>query len=181
VEGVETITLTILSLLNNISVFLLSKKESPKTIHQFVSWNQLSKVLIVSYDNQLSSIVDFINTCQKDKVSVHVAVIYSGKLEQAPKPHFDHTIFDNKQFSFFKMPTDSALQKLSGSFDLLINLGNEEQIKSLTLSKLIPAKCKIAAFENSVFDLTINGDKTMNISDFLKQVVVYLNMIKTTK
>jgi hypothetical protein len=169
------------SLLNNISVFILSKKESPKLIHQFVSWSQLSKVLIVAYDNQLSSIVDFINACQKDKIAVHVAVIYSGKPEQAPKPHFEHTIFDNKQFSFFKMPTDTALQKLNSSFDLLINLGNEEQVKSLALSKLIAAKCKIAGFEHQVFEITINSDKTMNISDYLKQVVVYLNMIKTTK
>jgi hypothetical protein len=169
------------SVLNNISNYLLSSKEGPKTVHQFVSWNQLSKVLIVAYDNQLSGIVDFINTCQKDKISVHVAVIYSGKPEQAPKPHFEHTIFDNKQFSFFQMPSDAALQKLNTAFDVLINLGTSEQVKSLALSKLIPSKCKIAGFENAVFEITITGDKTMNTSDYLKQVVVYLNMIKTTR
>ncbi|MES2763451.1 MAG: hypothetical protein V4677_14650 [Bacteroidota bacterium] len=168
------------SLLNNISNYLLSSKESVKTAHQFVSWNKLSKVLIVAYDNQLSGIVDFINTCQKDKISVHVAVIYDGKPEQAPKPHFEHTIFDKKQFSFFKIPTDTALQKLNTTYDILINLGTEGQIKSLALSKLIPAKCKIGNFENPVFEITINSDITMNSADYLKQVVVYLNMIKTT-
>ncbi|MES2516217.1 MAG: hypothetical protein V4580_18825 [Bacteroidota bacterium] len=170
-----------MSLLNHISNYLLSKKEGQKTAHQFVSWNQLSKVLIVAYDNQLSGIVDFINTCQKDKISVHVAVIYDGKPEHAPKPHFEHTIFDNKQFSFFKIPTDASLQKLNATYDVLINLGTEEQIKSLALSKLTPAKCKIGGFENAAFEITINSDKTMNSADYLKQVVVYLNMIKTTK
>ncbi|MBC7695151.1 MAG: hypothetical protein H7141_06865 [Burkholderiales bacterium] len=174
-----------MSLLNNISTYLLSKKESRldviKIAHQFVSWNQLSKVLIIACDNQLSDIVDFINTCQKDKISVHVAVICNGKQEQVPKPHFEHTIFDKKQFSFFEVPTDKALQKLNTTFDVLINMGTIEQIKSLALSKLLAAKCKIANFENPAFDITINTNKTMNSSEYLKQVIVYLNMIKPTK
>ena len=169
-----------MSLINNISTFLLSKKESQKSVKQFVSWNQISKILIVSYDNQLSDIVDFINICEKDNISVHVAIIYNGKLEHAPKPHFDHTILDKKKFSMFQLPNETMLQKLNATpFDVLINLGNHEQIQALAVSKLVAAKCKISNFQNSIFDITIEDDKTMNSSNFLKQVVVYLNMIKT--
>ena len=50
----------------------------------------------------------------------------------------------------------------------------------MALCKLIPAKCKIGSFENPVFDITINADKSVNSSEFLKQVIVYLNMIKPT-
>ena len=54
-----------MSLINSIAKFLLSKKESllgvTKAIKQFVSWNQISKILIIAYDNQLSDIIDFIN------------------------------------------------------------------------------------------------------------------------
>ena len=89
-----------MSIIKNISTYLLSKKESPKTVKQFFSWNQLSKVLIICYDNQLSDIVDFINSCKADNISVHVAIIFNGKLELAPKPHFEHSILDKKQFSF---------------------------------------------------------------------------------
>lgn len=168
-----------MSLLNNISTYLLSTKESAKGNKQFVQWNQLSKVLIIAYDNQLSGIVDFINICKKDNVDVLVAIIYNGKPEQEPMPHFEFVILNKKQFSFFQLPIESALQKLSGTYDALINLGNEEQIQALALSKLVAAKCKIAHFQNPIFEITINSDKSMNTSDYLKQVVVYLNMIKT--
>ena len=169
-----------MSIINNISTFLLSQKESPKTTKQFVPWSQLSNVVIVAYDNQLSNCVDFINVCKKDNIEVLVAVIYEGKPEQAPMPSFEYVLLNKKQFNFFGLPITDAIQKLSlKPIDVLINLGNDEQIKSLALSKLMAAKCKVGAFESPVFEITINSDKTMNSSDYLKQVVVYLNMIKT--
>ena len=169
-----------MSLIKNISTYLLSKKERPKTVKQFFSWNQLTKVLIVCYDNQLSDIVDFINSCKTDNIDVYVAVIFNGKPEQAPKPYFEHCILDKKQFSFFNIPNENTIQKLNtNSFDLLINLGNNEQMQSLALSKLVAAKCKISNFQNSIFDMTIDKTNSMNIANYLKQVIVYLNMIKT--
>ena len=168
-----------MSLIKNISTYLLSKKESPKTVKQFFSWNQLSKVLIICYDNQLSDIVDFINSCKADNISVHVAVIYNGKLEQTPKPHFEHSILDQKQFSFFNLPNETIIQNLNTkSFDLLINLGDRDQMQSLALSKFVVIKCKISSFQNEIFDITIDKDNSMNIANYLKQVIVYLNMIK---
>ncbi len=171
-----------MSLLQIISNYLLSSKDSPKTTRQFVSWNQLSNVLIIAYDNQLANVVEFINACKKDSINVQVAIIYDGKPEQAPKPHFDHVIIDAKQFNFFRIPKEETISKLSSKpLDVLINLGSSEQTKSLALSKLIPAKCKISNFQNNIFDISIDSDKNLGSSDYLKQVVVYLNMIKTTK
>ena len=169
-----------MSLIKNISTYLLSKKERPKTVKQFFSWNQLTKVLIVCYDNQLSDIVDFINSCKTDNIDVYVAVIFNGKLEQAPKPYFEHCILDKKKISFFNIPNENTIQKLNtNSFDLLINLGNNDQMQSLALSKLVNATCKISSFQNSIFDMTIDKTNSMNIANYLKQVIVYLNMIKT--
>jgi hypothetical protein len=171
-----------MSLLNNIANYLLSSKESAKGNKQFMSWSQLSNVLIIAYDNQLSNVVDFINACKKDNIQVHVAVIFDGKPEQTPKPNFEHTILDKKQFNFFGLPTDQAIQTLSlKPIDALINLGEAEQIKTLAISKLVTAKCKISHFQNSIFDISIDGDQTNNPSKFLEQVIVYLHMIKTTK
>lgn len=170
-----------MSIINNISNFILSKKESPIITKQFLNWNQLSNVILVAYDHQLSNCVDFINACKNDKISVTVAVIYDGKPEQAPKPNFDHLILDKKQFSLFALPKDEYLKKLNiKTSDVLINLGNHEQLKAFALTKLSQAKCKIGNFESPVFDITINTDKTVNSSEFLKQVIVYLNMIKPT-
>ena len=169
-----------MKLKNNISNWLLSKKESPKTNKQFIAWNQLSKVFIIAYDNQLSELVDFVTACEKENKKVKVAVIYNGKPEQAPKPPFSHVLLGKKQFSFFNIVNDAFLQSISHeSYDVLIDLGKENDIKSLSLSKLVKASCKIANFKNAIFDMSIDVDKSNNSHQFLKQVVVYLQMIKT--
>jgi hypothetical protein len=170
-----------MSIKNNISSYLLSLREGPKTDRKFFSWNQLSKVLIICHDNQLSDCVDFINTCKKDKISVHVAFVYNGHPHQAPSPHFEHTILYKKQFSFFQIPNKKSLEDFNlSAYDLLINLGNANQLQTLAISKLVKAKCKISSFRNQNFDLIIEINNSMKIADFLKQVVVYLKMIKTS-
>jgi hypothetical protein len=168
-------------LLNNIATYLLSKKESPKVTKQFFSWNKISKIIIIAYDDQLSELTEFINACKKDNITVQVAIIYAGKPEQAPHPSFEHIILDKKKFSLFQLPTDEALNQVNTtSYDVLINIGDPDQIQALALSKLVTAKCKIARYQNSNFEITIDSDKTTKISDYLKQVIVYLNMINTT-
>ncbi len=169
-----------MSLLQNISNWLLSKKESPKTDKQFFSWNQLSKVLIIAYDNQLSEIVDFVTTCEKENKKVKVLIIYNGKPELAPKPPFEHVLMDKKQFSLFNIVSESFIQSLNAeSYNMLIDLGKEDCVKSRSISKLVKASCKIGSFQDPIFDLIIDVDKTNNSHQFLKQVVVYLHMIKT--
>jgi hypothetical protein len=54
-------------------------------------------------------------------------------------------------------------------------------MKALALSKLTKAKCKISYFENPIFDISIKMDQATYFSGFLKQVILYLNMIKTKK
>lgn len=151
----------------------------PKSRRQFLNWKQVKRVLIIAYDNQLADLVEFVNTCKQDSIEVLVAIIYNGRAEQAPKPHFDHVVLDKKQFSFLGLPTNNCLQLLNAkAFDVLINLGNARQIKALAASKLVAATCRISSFQDPVFDLSIDSDKNLHSSDYLKQVVVYLNMIK---
>ncbi len=170
-----------MSFINNIANWLLASKESPKSNKQFLNWNQLSNVLLIIYENQITDCSEFMSACKKDNITVHVALVYEGKAEQAPKPNFSHTLLDKKQFNFFGLPKEHILSHLNSMpFDALINLGNSQQIKALALSKLILSKCKIANFQNPNFEITINDDKLMKSSDYLKQVIVYLNMIKTT-
>ena len=170
-----------MSFLNNIALRLISKQDDSKTHKQFLNWSQVKSVIVIAYDNQLADIVEYINTCKKDNIQIIVAIIYNGKPEQAPKPHFDHQVLDKKQFNFFEIPAFEILEKLNARHaDILINLGSSGQIKSLALSKMLKTKCKISNFQDAIFDISIDSDKTLNISKFLQQVVVYLNMIKTT-
>lgn len=170
-----------MSILQNIALRLISKKETPQSRKQFLNWNEVKQVLIIAHDNQLADLVDFVNRCKDASIKVLVAIIYNGKAEHAPKPHFDHLILDRKQFNFLGLPVGECLQRISGfAGDVLINLGNASQIKALALSKMVPAKCKVSSFQDTVFDLSIDSDKNLHISEYLKQVIVYLNMIKTT-
>ena len=146
---------------------------------KFLNWSQLSNVLLIIYENQIADCTEFITACKKDNITITVAILYDGKAEQAPKPNFEHIILGKNKFNFFGLPNDVILSQLNSKvFDALINLGNAEHLKALALSKLIAAKCKIANFQNPVFEITISDDKLMKSSDYLKQVIVYLNMIK---
>ena len=89
-----------MSLINNISEWLLSSKESPKSHKQFINWNQLSNVLLIIYENQIADCSEFVAACKKDNITIQVAIIYDGKAEQAPKPNFEHIVLDKKQFNF---------------------------------------------------------------------------------
>lgn len=170
-----------MSLKSNIANWVLSGKNTNSPGKQFINWNQLKKLMIVCYDNQLSNIVDFINTCHQHQIETLVVIVFDGKPEQAPKPNFNHVILYKKQFNYIRIPNQETVNQLSGfSSDVIINLGNSQQFKSLAISKLVKAKCKIASFEQSVFDIIISVDKTNNTSEFLKQVIVYLQMIKTS-
>jgi uncharacterized Rmd1/YagE family protein len=169
-----------MSLKSNIANWVLSGKSNNSLSKKFVNWNHLKKLMVVCYDNQLSNIVDFINTCHQQQIESLVVIVFDGKPEQAPKPNFSHIILDKKQFDFFGIPHQETVNQLSVfNSDVIINLGNSNQFKSLAISKLVNAKCKIASFEQSVFDIIISVDKTNNTFEFLKQVIVYLQMIKT--
>jgi len=166
------------SIVHHIALKLISGKPMPGGRKEFLNWKQVKHVLVIAHDNQLADIVEFVNRCKQDSIRVMVAILYQGKAEHAPKPHFDHVILDKKQFSFLGLPTEACLSQLSGtSYDVLINLGSATQLKALALSKLLPAKCKVSSFQDAIFDLSIDSDKNLHISEYLKQVVVYLNMI----
>ncbi|MCC6181642.1 MAG: hypothetical protein IT237_07395 [Bacteroidia bacterium] len=160
---------------------ILSKRNAPILEKRFLNWTRIKKIAIVTFDNQLSYLVDFINSCENNHIQVNVFVIYNGKPEFAPKPQFNHIIITKDQYSIFQLPKDSVLQSVQSTFDVLINLGTQDQIQALSLSKLLPCHCRIANFENQIFDISIQSEKMMTPTDFLQQVIVYLNMIKTTK
>lgn len=171
-----------MSLKNIIAHYLLSKKESAAIKKQFISWDQIATISIVMSDNQLHDILEFVEACKKNSIVIHAAIIYDGPIEKVPKPNFDYTIYTKKHFSLFQIPNEKTINELStSSVDVLINLCEPNQMKALALSKLTGAKCKISYFENPIFDISIKMDKATDFSGFLKQVILYLNMIKTNK
>ncbi len=170
-----------MSLINKIALYFLSNKENVYFTKQFFSWNQLSTILIICYEEQVSEIIDFIDICKVNSISVHVAIILNNKKDYTPKFKFNHTAIDKKQFSLLKIPNQNTIQQLKNkNSDLLINLGNSKQIRSYILSKLTKSRCKLSYFQDSVYDIVISKDTSTSVSEYLKQVIIYLKMIKTT-
>lgn len=169
-----------MSLLKKITLYFLSNKENAYFTKQFFSWNQLSTILIICYEEQVSEIIDFIGICTADSIFVHVAIIYNGKKDHTPQFNFNYTIIDKKQFSLLKFPNQNIIQQLKNkNSDLLINLGNTSQIRAFALSKLTKSRCKLSYFQDSAYDIVISKDSSTSISAYLKQVIIYLKMIKT--
>lgn len=167
-----------MSLIQSISTYLLASKQAPNSKHQFLNWMELKSIFIIAYDNQLADVVNFINTCNQNSISVSVGIIYDGKPESAPQPAFEHHLLSKKQFNWFYIPHDDVIKTLNQKqYDVLINLSSEEQLKAKALSKLISATCKIGKYEDAIFDMSIVTQQNNN--DFLTEVHKYLNMIKT--
>ncbi len=153
------------------------QKLEPLVKKQFFEWSQISSIAIVAFDNQLTEISDFLTTCAQQNINTEVFIIYNGKLLNAPVPSYKHLLLTKKQFSFFNIPTANALHPVCNiTYDVLINLGANEQLQTLATSKLIKAKCKIASYNNNLFDISIKNEN--NTKEFLKQIIVYLQMIK---
>lgn len=161
-----------MSIISYIHYYILASKQAPKVDKQFLNWHQVKQCAIIMYDYQLAEIADFVASCHNADKIIDVYIIYDGKPEQAPKPAFNHKILSKKDFSVFQIPKDTLVAKLHKT-DILINLGNKQQLKSHALSKLIPATCKISSYEDVIFDVSLT-----NTSNFLKEVFTYLNMIK---
>ena len=163
----------------SIADYLLSKIESRRKHNQFTNWYHLSKIVIIAFENQLNDLVEFLGNCSTDKIATHVVIILNGKEIKKQNCPFEYTIFNKKQFNIWGFPKKDFMSNFHNqNFDLLINLGTENQVKSLALSKLISANCKIGHFKHNVFDMTIEREYPLTDSEFLKQVIVYLKMIK---
>lgn len=162
-----------------ITNYLLSKIEGRSKHKQFINWYHLSQIVIIAFENQLNDLSEFLKNCSTDKIAVNVVIILNGKEQKSKNYQFEHTILNKKQFNIWGFPKTDFISKFNNhNIDLLINLGAENQIKSLALSKLINANCKIGHFQNNVFDISIESEYPLSNSEFLKQVIVYLKMIK---
>jgi CRISPR/Cas system-associated endoribonuclease Cas2 len=169
-----------LSLKENISHYLLSKSQTNSIKKCFLNWSDLKNICIVIYHFQQNDIKEFISACESNNIKYTVVIIYDGKIENMPKAQLNQIILNKKQFSFFNIPAQSALQSINQVFDVIINLGNDTQFSSFAISKLLSAKCRVGMYENKVFDIIIKTEINLGIKEYLKQVIVYLKMIKTT-
>jgi len=143
----------------------------------FATWQKTRYILLLADEARLRDLEAFIKKAEGEQKAVTTAFVYKGK--QAPAFAHRHIAVSKKEFGFFKLPKDGVLSMLNASpFDVLINLGEENELNLLALSKLTDASCKIARYEHPVFDISISAGTPIGNAEYLEQVHTYLNMIK---
>ena len=166
-----------MSLLNNIALWQLNSKPARQTSRQFINWSEVRSLLLLAEQEQLGDVRAFLKQTVSEGKQAVTVFVYKGKPGQEPAFEYEHIVVGKKQLTVFGLPQPEVLSTLnSRKVDLLINLGNPENATLLALSKWTDAPVKIAPFEHAVFDMSIAAP---NRAEFLKQVLVYLDMIKT--
>jgi hypothetical protein len=140
---------------------------------QFVEWEKVQSAVILVGSVEYNTAKDFVKQSGKN---IDIVVIHSDKISTTQDCFLS---FNKKDFNFFGLPNQEALKKLKQkTFDVLINIDYNNSGFLRTLTGLTPAKCKLgpeSAVYNEFFDISIQSEQ----SDFLKQALKYLMMIKS--
>jgi hypothetical protein len=138
-----------------------------------VEWEKVQSAVILVGSVEYNTAKDFVKQSGKN---IDIVVIHSDKISTTQDCFLS---FNKKDFNFFGLPNQEALKKLKQkTFDVLINIDYNNSGFLRTLTGLTPAKCKLgpeSAVYNEFFDISIQSEQ----SDFLKQALKYLMMIKS--
>ena len=94
------------------------------------------------------------------------------------------TCIRKSETNLFHIPSsDEAKSFINNNFDILVDINSEKLFTLNYITILSRAAFKVGIFENeseeSPFDLMMEIKKPVNIEDYLKQVIQYLEMIKS--
>jgi hypothetical protein len=144
-----------------------------KVQKQFVGWEKVQSAVVLVYSTQYSPAKEWaIQTGKK----VDIIVFHNDKTSETKDCFLS---FNKKDFNFFGLPKPETIQKLkSKTYDVLIDTDFNNSVYMKVLTGLTGAKFKIGpecASYNEFFDISIQSEQ----SDFLKQALKYLMMIKS--
>ena len=94
------------------------------------------------------------------------------------------SIIKKEELNFFYKPVSSEINTfINKSFDVLIDLNFKKILPLKYISSLSNARLKVGLFEsetgNATFDLMMDIKTPVNVEEYLKQVIHYLEMIKS--
>lgn len=94
------------------------------------------------------------------------------------------SIIKKEELNFFYQPVSSEINTfINKNFDVLIDLNFKKLLPLKYISSLSNARLKVGLFEsetgNATFDLMMDIKKPVNVEEYLKQVIHYLEMIKS--
>lgn len=151
-------------------------KNRSKSATAFVPWDKAKSIALI-IDAQTASNKNLIDKFiyESDKV-VDVYYIDLKVKESAIK---NYNTFTKQHKNFVGLPNAKALQVLTKKYDVLINAAFHEVAYAAVLSNAFAATCKTSFISQySTFNLIIQRKANQEVSAYLKDVVVYLKMIR---
>lgn len=155
------------------------ERENPRRQKQFLDWNKLEKIILI-IDNHSpvnkSEIDTFIEGTKK-----HTEVVFiETKSKQASYSNWK--CLTKKEKSFFGLPTEQVLSELKNKkYNLVINAAFGNTLYAANLVSAIHSDFKCGA--NNLYgelDLIVEKNNQQDLVSYLKEVVRYLQMIRTT-
>jgi hypothetical protein len=154
------------------------EKDNPKRSKQFLNWDKVDKIVLI-IDNSSpinkNEIDKFIDGTKKD---TDVFFIESKSKQTS---YSDWRCFIKKDKSFLGLPAEHIFRELkSKKYNLVINaaFGNTLYAANLISSVQSDFKCGACNLYGEL-DLIIDKNNQQNLVSYLKEVVRYLQMIRT--
>lgn len=164
---------------------LRKKAEGSKRKVCYSNIGQVRKIGIVwdaSHVNDFSCLSKFCQKMNEKNIDVKIMGYYSGKNlpDQYTAIRYLSCI-RREELNFFYHPVSSEAESfVKNRFDILIDINTDNLLPLKCLSALSNAALKVGLFEpgkDGLFDLMIELNKPVDVSNYLDQAVHYLEMI----
>lgn len=167
----------------------LMQRPRSKSIANWDDIKTIGLVFTVGEEEQWDSINQFISTVKKLGKQIHIIGFHPKNLQiNYIFTHTETTICHEKDdFNFLGMPKTGLVENfIDKHFDLLIDATVQPNFFGKYISADTNADLRVA-YTNSqtpdegsmeMYDLTIQGNKTLNFNVYINQIVKYLTMIR---
>lgn len=157
---------------------LLQRKHSA-TPRKFINWSEARSItLILEQENPFSrhEIDSFLKGLDK-----HIEVMFINLKAKTPE-YGDWTCYTRKDLNLLGMPKRPLLQQLQKQrCDLVINTAMKNAAFSSAIASAITSSCVCSANDHLGHgDLHIKRRDDQVLTDYLRQVIHYLKMIRST-
>jgi len=153
----------------------------------FLNLNLVTTIGIVwdiTSQEDLSPISDFILKMNERGIKVEVIAVYQGNLLPDKLTALRYiTCLKKEDLSYLYLPKSIETEKfIKTQFDILIEITSRDFLPVKYISVLTPARCKISKstdedYERGYADILISIGKNVDTREYLKQVVIYLELI----
>ena len=156
---------------------LLSRK-GPVQGKNFLSWSAIGQVILILEQEEGLSRQEIDQLIKQ--LDRHVEIFYIESRAKHPS-YADWLCFTRKQRNFFSMPKKEVLREVHRkNTDLVINTTLHHPGFSSALATAVQSRLVCASSDQQYhFDLLVERSQKQSLPDYLKQVVHYLNMIRT--